>query len=145
MNSTYVKHPWTELMDATVALAMRESFTIPSLADYLGVPVPVAREVIARLRHALASDRVNIVCRPQGKSEPWRYELVGDLAGAERWRGGRVRTLKSQLVTLRDVATSIQRATPPTSEDAQTVEWLLFQMNHLLQGFTYLQSRRPPA
>jgi hypothetical protein len=145
--STYTRRAWSDLMDETVALAMRESFTVPSLADYLDVPIPVARQVIHRLRHKLADDTVNIVCRPQSKGEPWRYELVGDLAGADRWRGGRVRSLKSQLVTLRDVATSIQRATPPTSDDAETVDYILYQMNHLLQGFTFLQGagRRPAA
>lgn len=140
MSSTYVKHPWLELMDETVALAARESFTIPALAAHLGVSNTIARGVVARLRHQLAEDRVNIVCRPQGKGEPWRYELVGDMADAENWRSVRVRSLKAQLGTVRDVANSMMNATPEASPEGRTVRFVLLQVDHLLDGIAYLEA-----
>lgn len=144
MTHKYERHDWQALMETTLALALRESFTVYSLAEYLGVDARVAGRTVRRLRNLLADQEVNVVCRPQGKGEPWLYSLVGDLESVENWRGIRVRGLRSQLETVRNVASSLVNATPATDPNAMAVRFALLQVDHLLESLALLDQQQPP-
>lgn len=86
-------------------------FTYVDVERDLGWDRPHFFDVARALRRVFSGDSINLVCSPQAKGDPWLYELVGQVGAAEPWVANRLRDMKTRLVTMASVASTLENAT----------------------------------
>lgn len=99
------------------AVANPDGFTIADFADAAGIKVASAQDAVTRLRKALGSDTINLICAPTTPGQKWEYRLVGTLDDAKWWASNRLDDAETRLTTINSVANSLVSAT-----DGRTVE-----------------------
>lgn len=138
---TWTRHDWAHLTFQAVeyASAHPTGFTKDQLGAALQIEPHVTNGVVYRLRRMLADQNVNLVARPQGKFEPWRYTLVGDLGDAKPWEANRLGDVIARLRTVRAVASSmVNAATPETEYEARQI---VRDVGRLIEDVALLESR----
>jgi hypothetical protein len=102
-----------------LAASRPDGFTYKDVNEVLGWDRPYFIKVARYLRLAFAEDKINLVCNPQGKNEPWLYELVGTLDDSRAWTTNRLLDAETRLHTVWSVAKSIVEGTDGRSREGR--------------------------
>lgn len=104
-----------QLFDHLVA---HSSSTMPEMCRALGRRERITEQAIRDLRAILGTgDTINVVATPNGRGQPWRYELAACSMPSKWWESNRVVDLHSRVETVRSVVTSML-----TGLDGRTVD-----------------------
>lgn len=101
------------------AVSHYDGFTYKDIKRDLGWDRVHFYWIVRNLRRILAAeaDTINLICSPNGQSQPWLYEFAGTYDDAAPWSRNRVRDLETRLVTINSVAHTLVNAT-----DGRTAE-----------------------
>lgn len=89
-------------------LVANPGVTIRDMERHLEASRSAMETSIRDLRLLLGDiDDINLVCEPDGQSQPWRYRLVGTIEGAEIWPTNRLLDTEQRLRTMEAVMRSL--------------------------------------
>lgn len=126
------------------AVEHAEGFTYQDVEKDLGWPKPEFTKVHRQLRLLLGNDdQINLVCDVQGKNEPWRYRLVGNIDGAREWVGTRLRDSESRITTIKAICASLVRATDGRSADGRRARIMQRGLTRILEDLAELDHGSP--
>jgi hypothetical protein len=121
------------------AAARPDGFTYQDVERDLGWPKPEFTKVHRKLRLLLGGDdQINLVCDPQGRNEPWRYRLVGNVEGARPWVGNRLRDSESRISTIQAICASLVRATDRRTTDGRRARIMNRGLGRILEDLADL-------
>jgi len=94
------------------AASKRDGFTYQDVAIDLEWDRGEFFAVARKLRIMLGNDdTINLVCEPQGQSQPWRYQLVGTVDDARGWVTNRMTDCETRVVTILAICATLVSAT----------------------------------
>lgn len=121
-----------------------DGFTYRDVENDLGWQRPYFTKIHRQLRILLGNDdQINLVCDPQGRNEPWRYRLIGDVEGAKGWVGNRLRISESHITTTRAVTSSLIRATDGRTNDGRRARIMNRGLGRILEDLAELDHGTP--
>jgi hypothetical protein len=119
-------------------------FTYQDAMNDLGWQKPYFTRVHRQLRLLLGNDdQINLVCDPQGRGEPWRYRLIGDIEGARGWVDNRLRDSESRVTTVRAITASLVRATDGRTNDGRRARIMNRGLGRILEDLAELDHGTP--
>lgn len=86
-----------------------------------------------------ANKDINIVSRPAGYRQPWRYELVGSVPQADPWVHNRIGDAESRMSTILSVCTSISAGTHGNSKDGKKARRITKGLTRLLEDLAEIE------
>jgi hypothetical protein len=126
------------------ATSKPEGFTYRDVEKDLGWKRPEFTKVHRMLRVLLGNDdQINLVCDPQGRNEPWRYRLIGDVDGARPWVGNRLRDSETRIGTVQAVCTSLVKATDGRTADGRRARIMNKGLGRILEDLAELDHGTP--
>jgi hypothetical protein len=117
------------------AVSKPEGFTKDDVMEDLNWDRGTFSHASRALRIMLGSDdEVNLVCTPQGKGQPWLYQLTGQLGDdAKLWISNRLTDCESRVQTVRAITSSIVSATDGRSTDGRRARLMQRSMTRLTE------------
>jgi hypothetical protein len=115
-------------------------WTIYDLAAALGNSVWSTKQAVHDLRIICGfMYDVTLTCEPNGKNQPWLYELIGRPSAGEWWTANRVIDLYSRVETVRAVIEAEMRGVSPRTTEHRAAKVFLTALDnvqHTLDALT---------
>ncbi len=126
------------------AVEHEDGFTYQDVQEELGWKRAEFFKVANRMRLMLGNDdTINLVCEPQGPSEPWRYKLIGNLRDAGRWNGNRLQDCESRILTIHAVLASIVQAVDGRTSEGKRARVMHRMLGRLIEDLAELDHGPP--
>lgn len=114
------------------AVSRPDGFTAPEARAKFAWDARTFRDALRTLRLTFADDSINLVCDPQGDSQPWLYRLVGTYDEASGWSANALQHAEARLETIEAVAQSVVGATDGRTTDGKRAR-LIYKTVHFLR------------
>lgn len=85
---------------------------------------------VVRMRHA--NDEINLICLPEGQSQPWRYMLSATPEAIRQWGQQREGDMETRLKTMAAVASSNVNTTDGRTLDGRRARLVASTLSSLL-------------